>query len=302
MKSLVTGGAGFIGSNLVDHLLSKGHEVIVLDNFYTGKKKNLSHNLKKNLKVIKVDISKNKKLDKYFKDVNYVFHLAALANFIQSIKYPKKFYKVNVIGTLNILKAAKKAKIKKFIYAASASFYGTPKKFPTSEKAKIKLPHPYASTKWRAEKLIMRWSKIYKLPSISLRLFNVYGPRINTLDGYKSVFGFFIDQKLKKKPLTIIGDGNQTRDFIHVQDTASAMLKSALSKKEGKIYNVGFGKETKINYIAKLFGGKIKYISPKYLETKRSLADINKIKKELKWKPKISIEKGVKKFLNFYSK
>ncbi len=302
MKSIVTGGAGFIGSNLVELLLKKGHDVIVLDNFHTGKKANLSFNKKKKLKIIKIDISKNQKLNRYFKNVDYVFHLAALANFIQSIKYPKKFYETNVVGTLNILKAAKKANIRKLIYAASASFYGNPKKFPTGEKSKIKIPHPYALTKWKAEKLIMRWAKIYKLPSISLRLFNVYGPRINKLDGYKSVFGFFIDQKLKKKPLTIIGDGNQTRDFVHVQDAARAMLKAAISKEKGKIYNVGYGKEIKINYIAELFGGKKRYIKPKYLEIKRSLANIKKINKELKWKPKIRIEKGVKKFLNFYSK
>ncbi len=300
MKSLVTGGAGFIGSNLVEYLLNKGHEVIVLDNFYTGKRSNLSNIKKKKLKVIKVDISKNKKLDKYFKNVKFVFHLAALANFAQSIKYPKKFFKTNVIGTSNILQAAKRAKIKKFIYAGSASFYGIPKKFPTSEKAKISLMHPYAITKWKAEKLVMRWYKIYNFPAISLRFFNVYGPKLNTLDGYKSVFGIFIEQKLSNKPLTIVGSGNQTRDFIHVKDISVAMLKSALSKKVGKIYNVGFGKETKINTIAKLFGGKKKYIPKRYSETNRSLADIRKIKRELNWKPQIKIGQGIKDFLKSY--
>ena len=147
-KSIITGGAGFIGSNLTDHLVRIGHKVIVLDNFSFGKKRNLSHHKKKNVKIIKTDISKNEELDKYFKDADYVFHLAGLAEIIPSIKNPKKYFVNNVLGTLNILEAAKKVKIKKFIYAASSSCYGAPKNFPTSEKSKIDLKHPYAVTKY----------------------------------------------------------------------------------------------------------------------------------------------------------
>ena len=151
MKSLVTGGAGFIGSNLVDYLVSKGHKVIVLDNFYTGKRSNLSHHKKKNVKIIKIDISANKKLDKYFKNVNYVFHLAGLANVAESLENPNKFFKSNVTGTYNIMQASKKANVRKFIFTASASCYGIPNKFPTRETDKINIMHPYASTKWQAE-------------------------------------------------------------------------------------------------------------------------------------------------------
>ena len=294
MKSLVTGGAGFIGSNLVDQLVNNGHKVIVLDNFSTGKQSNLSHHSKKNVKIIKIDISENKKLKKYLRGVSYIFHLAGLANFFQSIKNPNKYFKSNVIGTFNIIEAAKKSNIKKFIYAASASCYGIPDKFPTNENAKIKLLNPYAFTKWQAEELIMHWVKMYNFPAISLRLFNAYGPRLNTSTDYRSVFGIFLDQKLANKPLTIIGNGEQTRDFVHVRDLVRAILKAASSQKKGEIYNVGSGKEIKVNEIAKLIGGKKIYIPKRYVETRRSLADITKVKKDINWHPKITIEEGIK--------
>ena len=299
MKSLVTGGAGFIGSNLVDYLVSKGHKVVVLDNFSTGKRSNLSHHKKKNVKIIKIDLSKNLQLDKYFKGAKYVFHLAGLASLIQSIKNPDKYFNSNVFGTLNVIQAARKANIIKFIYAASASCYGIPNRFPTNEKAKISLIHPYAFTKWKAEELVMNWVRIYNFPAVSLRLFNAYGPRFNTLGFYRSVFSIFIAQKKANKPLTIVGKGNQTRDFIHVKDLVRAMLKAALSKKKGKIYNLGSGKETKVNKIAKLIGGKKIHISKRFLETSRSLADITKAKRDLNWQPKITIEEGIKDLLNF---
>ncbi len=297
MKSIVTGGAGFIGSNLVDRLVQLGHKVIVLDNFSTGKKSNLHHHNKKNVKIIRIDIKKKAKLNKYFKGVNYVFHLAGLASLVESLKYPNKYFETNVLGTLNIIDAAKKAKIKKFVYAASASCYGIPKKFPTGENAIINTMHPYATTKWQAEVLIMQLAKLYKFPAISLRLFNAYGPRQSLTGAYKSVFGIFLSQKKAKKPLTIVGDGNQTRDFIHVTDLVNVLVKAALSKKIGDIYNVGSGKETKVNTLAKLIGGKKIYISKRSSETNRSLADIKKIKRDLSWKPLISIRDGVKVML-----
>ena len=171
VKSLVTGGAGFIGSNLVDQLVKKKHKVIVLDNFDTGRRSNLSHQVKKNVKIIKVDVSSNKYLDRYFKGVDYVFHLAGIADIVPSIENPDKYFKSNVVGTLNVVQAAKKANIKKFIYAASASCYGIPVKFPIKENAKINLMYPYALTKWQAEELIMHWVKIYNFPAISIRFF-----------------------------------------------------------------------------------------------------------------------------------
>ena len=298
MKSLVTGGAGFIGSNLVDQLVNKGHKVIVLDNFSTGRKSNLLRHKKKNVKIIKIDISKSKKIDKYFSKVDYVFHLAGLADIVPSIENPDKYFETNVVGTFNVLQAARKAKIKKFIYAASASCYGIPKKFPTKESETIKPMYPYAFTKWNAEELIMHWSKIYNFPAISLRFFNTYGPRSRTSGAYGAVFGIFLAQKLANKPLTIVGNGNQTRDFVHVYDVVNAIIKAAKFKGIGKIYNVAGGREIKVNKIAKLIGGKKIYIQKRPGEPDRSLADISKIKKDLNWRPRITIEEGVRDLLS----
>ena len=294
MISIVTGGAGFIGSNLVDQLVAKGHKVVVLDNFATGRRSNLSKHSKKKVKVIKIDISNNISLDKYFKKAKFVFHLAGLADIVPSIESPEKYFKANVIGTFNVIQAAKKANVKKIIYAASASCYGIPKKFPTSEADEIKPMYPYAFTKWQGEKLVMHWAKVYGLPAISLRFFNCYGPRSRTSGAYGAVFGVFLAQKLKKKPLTIVGNGNQTRDFIHVYDLVKAMIKAANSKKSGTIYNLASGKEVSVNKIAKLIGGKKINIPKRPGESYRSLANIKKIKKELNWKPQINISEGVK--------
>ena len=296
-KSVITGGAGFIGSNLTDQLLDMGHKVTVLDNFVSGKKSNLSHHNKKNLKIVNIDISKSKNLDKYFKKADYIFHLAALAEIIPSFKNPKKYFINNVIGTLNILKAAKKTKIKKMIYAASSSCYGAPKKFPTSEKDKIDLKHPYAVTKFIGEELVMRYASMFRMPNISCRFFNVYGPRLNVSGQYSAVIGNFLSQTKSKKALTVVGDGKQTRDFIHVDDLVNAFIKIIKSKSVNKIYNLGSGKRTSINTIAKIFGGKKKFIPVRPGEPKNSVADIKKIKKDINWKPKISIEQGIKKLL-----
>lgn len=260
-KSIITGGAGFIGSNLADHLIRIGHKVIVLDNFVSGKKSNLSHHKKKNLKIFKIDISKNKNLDQYFKGADYVFHLAGLAEIIPSIKNPRKYFINNVIGTLKVVQAAKKAKIKKLIYAASSSCYGNTKSFPTSEKEKIDLKHPYAATKFIGEEIVMSYALSFGMPNISLRFFNVYGPRLNTSGQYSAVIGNFLKQTKNKKPLTVVGDGKQTRDFIHVDDLSEAFIKIIKSKLVNKIYNLGSGKKTSINSIAKLFGGKKKICS-----------------------------------------
>ena len=297
IKSIVTGGAGFVGSNLTEHLLKIGHKVVVLDNFISGKKKNLpKHN--KNLKIIKIDISSSKNLDKYFIKADYVFHLAGLAEIIPSIKNPKKYFINNVIGTLNVVEAAKKVKIKKLIYAASSSCYGSPKKFPTSEKDKIDIKHPYGLTKFLGEEIVLKYASIFKMPNISFRFFNVYGPRLNVSGQYSAVFGNFLKQKSSNKPLTIVGDGKQTRDFIHVEDLIKAFIKVAKSKLENKIYNLGSGKETSINNIADLFGGKKTFIPKRLNEPRRSLANILKIKKDINWRPVITIQEGVKRLLD----
>jgi len=298
-RSIITGGAGFIGSNLTDHLVRIGHKVIVLDNFVSGKRSNLSHHRKKDVKVVNIDISKNENLYKYFKGAHYVFHLAALAQIIPSIKNPKKYFKNNVIGTLKVVEAAKRAKIKKLVYAASSSCYGIPKKLPTSEKDKIDLNNPYAVTKFIGEEIIMRYASMFKMPNISFRFFNVYGPRLNISGQYSAVIGNFLSQTKNNKALTIVGDGKQTRDFIHVDDIANACIKVIKSKCINKIYNLGSGKKTSINTLAKIFNGKKKFIPNRPGEAKNSLADISKFKKDVNWHPKISLEKGIKKLIKY---
>ena len=296
-RSVVTGGAGFIGSNLVDHLVRIGHKVIVLDNFVSGKKINLAHHKKKDVKIIRVDISKSKNLDKYFKKVDYVFHLAGLAEIIPSIKNPKKYFNTNVLGTLKVVEAAKRAGVKKLIYAASSSCYGSPKNLPTSEKEKIDIKHPYGLTKFLGEQLVLKYATNFNMPNISFRFFNVYGPRLNMSGQYSAVFGNFLKQKKNNKPLTIVGDGKQTRDFIHVDDLTDAFIKVAKSRLVNKIYNLGSGKEISINKIANLFGGKKTFIPKRPKEPKRSLANISKIKKDINWKPTITIQEGIKRLL-----
>ena len=197
-----------------------------------------------------------------------------------------------------MLEAAKKVKIKKFIYAASSSCYGVPKNLPTSEKSKIDLKHPYALTKYMGEELV-KYASIYNMPNISFRFFNVYGPRLNTSGQYSAVMGNFLEQKKRNKPLTVVGDGKQTRDFIHVYDLINAFSKVMKNRIENEIFNLGSGKKISINVVARIFGGKKKYISKRQGEPKNSLADISKIKKKINWSPKISIEEGIKNLLSF---
>ena len=295
MKIVVTGGAGFIGSNLIDELVKLKYNVIAIDNLSTGLIKNLNHNLKK-INFFKIDISKKEnisKLNKVFKNVDCVYHLAGLADIIPSIENPYRYYETNVTGTLNILQASKLNKIKKFIYAASASCYGKSPTLPTDEKCKVHTEYPYALTKNLGEKLVLHWEKIYKLDSSSFRFFNVYGPRSRTTGAYGAVFGIFLSQKINRKPLTIVGDGKQTRDFIHVSDLVNALVLALKRSKSGEIYNIGSGKETSVNQIAKLIGGKKIFIPKRPGEPQRSLANINKAKKHLGWRPKVNISEGV---------
>ena len=300
MRCLVTGGAGFIGSNLVDRLLEEGHEVKVLDNLSTGNLDNLK-NVKNKIKFIQIDIFKDSiELFEAFKNIDWVFHLAGIADIVPSIKEPKKYLNSNVIGTFNVLEASRKAKIKKFFYAASASCYGIPKKYPTDEKSETNPQYPYALSKFLGEQLVLHWSSLYDMSNISLRFFNVYGPRSRSTGAYGAVFGVFLAQKLARKPLTIVGDGNQTRDFIHVFDLINAIIKLASKEKFNKIdqtYNIGGGKEISVNVIADLIGGEKIKIPKRPGEPDRSLANISKIKSEIDWSPEIDIKQGVKMLL-----
>jgi len=299
MKTIVTGGAGFIGSHLAELLLEKGHSVLVLDNFVSGRQENLTH-LKDNpnLKVVQVDISEIDNIKDYFKGIDWVFHLAALADIVPSITDPLKYYKNNVDGTVSVLEASKQGNVKRFIYTASSTCYGIAETFPTPETAPIKTEYPYALTKYLGEQIALHWCKVYKLPVVSLRFFNVYGPRSRTSGTYGAVFGVFLAQKLAGKPYTVVGDGKQTRDFTFVKDVASAFLSAAESDVTSEIFNVGSGNTYNINRIVELLRGSVVYIPKRPGEPDCTFGDISKIKKMIGWQPKISLEEGVKILLN----
>ena len=297
MKSIVTGGAGFIGSHLVDKLISLNHEVIVLDNFSTGRRDNLSH-VKDKVKLIECELSKNENWEKEFNKVDWVFHVAGLADIVPSIQNPINYFKSNAIATLNVIDASKKNKVKRLVYLASASCYGIPKVYPTTEKAEIKPQYPYAMAKLMGEQLVMHWVQVFNLPAISLRLFNVYGPRSRTSGTYGAVIGVFLAQKLADKPLTIVGDGKQTRDFTYVSDVIDAIICAIKSDKKGEIYNVGSGKAISVNRIVELLDTKKKTFIPKRPgEPDCTFADISRITQEIGWKPLVSIEDGVTELL-----
>ena len=223
MKSLVTGGAGFIGSHLVDALYELDDEVIVLDNLSTGRLENLAY-LFDDIKFVKCDVSIRTGWSTEFENVDRVFHLAALADIVPSIKNPGQYYRSNVDGTFNVLEASRSENVGRFVYVASSSSYGIPSIYPTPENAEIDPKYPYALMKYMGEELVLFWSQLYNLPAISLRLFNVYGPRSRTSGSYGAVFGVFLAQKLAGRPYTVVGDGQQTRDFTFVSDVVTALI------------------------------------------------------------------------------
>lgn len=297
-KCIVTGGAGFIGSNLVDALVDRGHTVTVLDNFSTGRSENLSHLLNSSqLSLIEADISDLSEIEDYFKEVDWVFHLAALADIVPSIVHPLQYHESNVDGTIAVLEASRKAEVNRFVYAASSSCYGLPDNFPTPETAPIRPMYPYALTKNIAEQYVLHWNALYNLPCVSLRLFNVYGPRARTTGTYGAVFGVFLAQKLAGKPYTVVGDGTQTRDFTYVTDVVDAFIKAAESEISGEIFNVGSGGTYSINELVGHLGGPVDYIPKRPGEPDCTFADISKITKQLSWKPQITFPKGVEQML-----
>ena len=296
--AIVTGGAGFIGSHMVDLLLKKKIKVRVIDNLSGGRLQNIKkHFKKKNFSFEKKNIIEIKKNNKVFKNVDYVFHFAGSGDIVPSIEKPDHYMQTNVIGTVKVLEASRENKIKKFIYAASSSCYGIAKT-PTNEKHKISPQYPYAISKYMGEQACLHWHKVYNLPVVSIRIFNAYGPRVRTTGLYGAVFGVFLKQNLENKPLTIVGDGKQRRDFLYVSDVAKAFYLAAKSKNNGQIYNLGANKPITILKLANLIGGKKIYLPKRPGEPNCTWANIKKIKKDLKWKPEVPFEEGVKHMLN----
>lgn len=297
--SLVTGGCGFIGSHIIDKLLSAGHIVKVIDNFSTGRPENLAHHKDNpNLIIYQLDIRNKEDIEPVFKGVDFVFHLAALADIVPSIQKPWEYYSSNVLGTFHVVECARLAGIKKLIYAASSSCYGIPDKYPTKETDEIRPQYPYALTKRLGEETVLHWGQVYHLPVITLRLFNVYGTRSRTSGTYGAVFGVFLAQKLAGNPFTVVGNGEQTRDFTYVTDVADAFFTAAMSGIENDTFNVGSGGTYSVNQLCELLGGEITYIPKRPGEPDCTFADTSKIEKMLGWKAKISFEDGVHEILN----
>jgi UDP-glucose 4-epimerase len=297
-SALVTGGAGFIGSHLVERLIGEGHRVTVLDDLSTGRLENLKHIKSDRIVVKHVDIAELEKIRPFFEGVEWVFHMAALADIVPSIQQPLKYHHSNVDGTVSVLEASRAAGVKRFLYTASSSCYGIPDDYPTAESAAIRPMYPYALTKYLGEEIAMHWHKTYKMPVVSLRLFNVYGPRSRTSGTYGAVFGVFLAQKLAGKPYTVVGDGRQTRDFTFVTDVVDAFVTAARSDVSGRIFNVGSGNTYSVNRLVELLGGEVVYIPKRPGEPDCTFADTRRIQTELGWKAKVSFEQGVKAMID----
>lgn len=298
IRAIVTGGAGFVGSHLVDLLLEKGHSVIAIDNLITGKITNIEHQKRNpNFQLIKADIADLKAILPVFSDVDWVFHLAALADIVASIEKPMDYHHSNVDGTVAVMEAARQSRIKRLIYAASSSCYGIPDVYPTPETATMRPMYPYAFTKYIGEEIVFHWRNVYKVPCLSLRLFNVYGPRARTTGAYGAVFGVFLAQKLAGQALTVVGNGEQTRDFIFVSDVAKAFLRAAESSVDGEVFNIGTGRPYSINYLVSLLGAQSTHIPRRPGEPDCTFADIRKVRAALNWEPYVTFEDGVQLML-----
>ena len=289
MKVLITGGLGFIGGHLVDRCLKNGWNTTVLDVFPAPS------SLKKNIRVYSVDLTNSQEVkDKYFDGIDWVFHTAGRSDLVPAMSAPVAYHHANVTATLNVLEASRKAGVKRFVYAASSTCYGIPRVYPTAETAPIAPAHVYGLTKYMGEAYVLAWAKLYGMGTVSLRLFNVYGPRVRVSEDYGPVLSTFMPQKLAGKPFTVVGDGKQKRDFIYVSDVVGAFIAAAKSDLEGVALNVGTGMPHTVNELVGLLGAThIVHIPKRPGEPDCTWADITKITRMLKWKPRISFEEGI---------
>jgi len=298
MKFIVTGGAGFIGSNFTKRALDEGHEVLILDNLSTGSRENIDPRAS----FYEVDLCDYEIMKHYFKGADYVFHFAALARVPLSIEKPRETNRNNVESTINVLMAAKENGLRRVVYSASSSAYGAQIQMPLKEDMPAAPLSPYGIQKYVGELYVKNFYNLFGLEGVSLRYFNVYGPQMAFEGAYTTAVASFIKLKKEGKPLTIFGDGAITRDFTHVDDVVEANLKAAFSDKAGKgdVINIGAGHNHSINHIADLIGGERVYLEPRKGDPQDTLADTKKAKELLDWEPKINLDEGIKNLKEIY--
>jgi UDP-glucose 4-epimerase len=291
--AVVTGGAGFIGSHLVDLLLQTGFTVRVIDNLSGGHRSNIGqHKDNPDLSSFWKDVRSLAADDPVFTGAKYVFHLAGIGDIVPSIERPTEYMDVNVQGTVRVLECARYAGVRKVVYAASSSCYGLAAT-PTGEDYPIQPQHPYALSKYQGEQAVLHWHQVYGLPVNSICIFNAYGPRVRTTGAYGAVFGVFLRQKLAGKPFTVVGDGNQRRDFVYVTDVATGLLAAAETGHAGHRFNLGAGNPKSINELVRLLGGEVVYVPKRPGEPDCTFANITKIVSMIGWQPQVSFREGV---------
>ena len=291
--AVVTGGAGFIGSHMVDLLLGRGYAVRVIDNMVGGREENLAHHgAGANLVLEKRDVRSYAADDSLFAGARYVFHFAGIGDIVPSIERPLEYMSANAQGTVHMLECARHVGAAKFVYAASSSCYGVAH-VPTNEDHPIDPRYPYALSKFQGEQSVLHWHQVYGLPVNTVRIFNAYGTRSRTSGAYGAVFGVFLRQKLAGKPYTVVGDGTQKRDFLYVTDVARAFLAAAETPRSGRIYNLGAGNPQSVNRLVELLGGEVVHIPKRPGEPDCTWADISRITTELGWRPEVSFKDGV---------
>ncbi|MBI3320386.1 MAG: GDP-mannose 4,6-dehydratase [Candidatus Omnitrophica bacterium] len=293
--AVVTGAAGFIGSHMVDLLLDRGFRVHAIDNLAGGRRDNLAHHADSPRLLFEMrDVQDLSVDDVLFAGAQYVFHFAGIGDIVPSIERPVDYLASNVMGTVCALEAARHARVQKFVYAASSSCYGLATQLPTTESAPINPQYPYALSKYLGEEAVLHWGRVYKLPVVSLRIFNAYGPRSRTTGAYGAVFGVFLAQKLAGKPFTVVGDGTQRRDFVFVTDVAKAFWLAAESDRRQAVYNLGAGNPQTVNRLVELLGAEeVAHLPKRPGEPDCTWADMTKIRLELGWTPAVSFEEGV---------
>lgn len=287
---LVTGGVGFIGTNLVERLVREGNRVIVVDDLSGGK----AERVPEGVPLYRLDICKTEPLTALMRGVDVVVHLAALPRVQFSIEQPFEAQRVNIGGTLSVLEAARLAGVRRVVYAASSSAYGDQTAMPLKENMRAEPKSPYGLQKYHGEIMMKLWHDIHRMETVSLRFFNVYGPHLDPDGAYALVIGKFLKQRKEGMPMTITGDGEQTRDFTHVYDTVDAVMRACESGAvgRGEVFNVGAGRNVSVNEIARMIGGPVEYIAPR-IEPKHTLADNSYIQLVLGWQPTIRIEEGI---------